>query len=620
MERLKIINELRKKGDFLHNTSSNFNSGILIVSRQQQRNIKNKADDYVCCTNCKAYFSKRTLRIHTKKCLPNKNKRTNFIESRRSTQYMHSVANKVLKLKIFPVLRDDTISRSVRYDELILKFGNKLTEKYSSEHQHDMIRANLRLLGRFKIELKQLDPDINELKDIFKPHLFDKCVKALRTVAQWDEDLMWFKTPAVAQNLTSLIKKCGKKQRAEFIKEEREDLKIDLENFLLLWEEEIPTLINKKAVEDQNNKRRDKKVVLPSREDIKKLHTYLKEHIMNAMETLMNGFRMSSWMQLVQTTLIFIQIFNRRRAGEIERLTIDNFGNKEKITDNIDKDSLKNLSQDSIKFAKQFVRITLRGKLGRTVSVLLCPMCVKAIELIINFRGEAGIADGNKYIFCKPSSSTLSKKYHRACPLLAKFSEECGAKIPESLRGTTLRKHIATYTSLLNVEEASVDRLANFMGHHKDIHKTIYRMSVPVAEITCVSKLLMAAVGEEDEMEDEYGDDENVEEEEEEGEVVVNDSIDKDNSEISLENSHTSKSSSSKKRRSTSPFGKTKRTRWNSEEKDAIYSIFGDLKDLERLPNLKECLKAIQTSSALKNRTPQQIKTWIDNQRRYKMD
>ncbi|XP_065370772.1 uncharacterized protein LOC135962806 [Calliphora vicina] len=247
-------------------------------------------------------------------------------------------------------------------------------------------------------------------------------------------------------------------------------------------------------------------------------------------------------------------------------------------------------------------------------------MCVKAIELIINFRGEAGIADGNKYIFCKPSSSTLSKKYHRACPLLAKFSEECGAKIPESLRGTTLRKHIATYTSLLNVEEASVDRLANFMGHHKDIHKTIYRMSVPVAEITCVSKLLMAAVGDEDEMEDEYGDDENVEEEEEEGEVVVNDSIDKDNSEISLENSHTSKSSSSKKRRSTSPFGKTKRTRWNSEEKDAIYSIFGDLKDLERLPNLKECLKAIQTSSALKNRTPQQIKTWIDNQRRYKMD
>ena len=58
-------------------------------------------------------------------------------------------------------------------------------------------------------------------------------------------------------------------------------------------------------------------------------------------------------------------------------------------------------------------------------------------------------------------------------------------------------------TSLLNIEEASVDRLANFMGHHKDIHKSIYRMSISVAEIRCVSKLLMAAVGDDDEDEGE---------------------------------------------------------------------------------------------------------------------
>ena len=39
------------------------------------------------------------------------------------------------------------------------------------------------------------------------------------------------------------------------------------------------------------------------------------------------------------------------------------------------------------------------------------------------------------------------------------------------------------------------------LWHHKDIHKSIYRISVPVAEITCVSKLLMSAIGGENEEE-----------------------------------------------------------------------------------------------------------------------
>ncbi|KAI8114692.1 hypothetical protein CVS40_12956 [Lucilia cuprina] len=45
------------------------------------------------------------------------------------------------------------------------------------------------------------------------------------------------------------------------------------------------------------------------------------------------------------------------------------------------------------------------------------------------------------------------------------------------------------------------------MGHHKDIHKNVYRVPVPVTEITCVSKLLMSAIGENDDREDENNSD-----------------------------------------------------------------------------------------------------------------
>ncbi|KNC23708.1 hypothetical protein FF38_01230 [Lucilia cuprina] len=81
------------------------------------------------------------------------------------------------------------------------------------------------------------------------------------------------------------------------------------------------------------------------------------------------------------------------------------------------------------------------------------------------------------------------------------------------------------------------------------------------------------------------------------------------------ENPTTSKN---KKRRSTSPYGKTTRRRWSDSEKNAIYSIFGNLKELEKLPSMMKCLEAINGNPALKNRTPQQLKTWLDNQRRHK--
>jgi len=57
---------------------------------------------------------------------------------------------------------------------------------------------------------------------------------------------------------------------------------------------------------------------------------------------------------------------------------------------------------------------------------------------------------------------------------MRKFANDCGASIPTSLRDTVLRKHIATYTAMLRVEENQISDLANFMGHDKQIHKDVY--------------------------------------------------------------------------------------------------------------------------------------------------
>jgi len=64
------------------------------------------------------------------------------------------------------------------------------------------------------------------------------------------------------------------------------------------------------------------------------------------------------------------------------------------------------------------------------------------------------------------------------------------------------------------------------------------------------------------------------------------------------------------------PYGKTKRVRWSEEEKHALFKYFSNILELPQLPSLQECQNAIIKYKILKKRQPQQVKTWIDNQRK----
>lgn len=244
-ERLKIIGDLRKEGDFLHNTSKDDNTGTLIVSRRQQKYANHNADDYVCCAKCKGFYSKFVARHHIRNCLKPKNSRKNFIEGRKLTQFVHPIASNEMKSKVFPVLRNDKITQAVRYDELIITYGNGLLEKRGESNYHDPIRANLRLLGRFKLELMRLEPAISALKNIFTSSLIDKAIEAFCKTAKWDDSKQSFLTPAVASNLSKLIKKCAQLQRREFLKNQKEDMVPLLDEFAVLWAEKTSMFINK---------------------------------------------------------------------------------------------------------------------------------------------------------------------------------------------------------------------------------------------------------------------------------------------------------------------------------------------------------------------------------------
>jgi len=86
---------------------------------------------------------------------------------------------------------------------------------------------------------------------------------------------------------------------------------------------------------------------------------------------------------------------------------------------------------------------------------------------------------------------------------MRRFSTECGAQRPWTLRETNLRKHVATISVALDLSENDISDLVKHMGHALTIHKEIYRQSIISRDIVRMSQVLEKAQGVNDDESDE---------------------------------------------------------------------------------------------------------------------
>jgi len=496
-ERKKVIETLRRNGNFKFNTDSKLNNGQLIVCRRPNEKSNKLATDFVACAKCKGFFTKNTIRDHSRSCFQKNFKKNKciFVMGRKITARIHPSANEILKNMIFPVMREDEVVRIVRFDELLILFGNKLCTKYKSQHHHDMIRARLRVLGRFFLALKDINKNVENFESLYHPRIYDDCIRAINTVAKYNHEEKMYATPAVAANLCTLIKHIGNLLIMECIKREDPEKKKQVKDFLKLLVVDVGTSVNRTVMETQSTQKRHKKVNLPSVEDIKRLYDHLKEKRVQAFMALQQSFSNYHWISLAEVTLTSIHVFNRRRAGEIEQIRIEDFNNYEKIHEGMYSDMYTSLSKKNKEIAEKYIRFCITGKLGRIVPVLLSKDLFKSINLILKFRKEAGVSTKNPYVFGLPGYNKQRYRYLRACVLLRKFSKECNAIQSTTLRGTMLRKHVATYCIQLNLNDTDISDLATFMGHSEKIHKDHYRQPIASRDILKISRYLEAVQG-----------------------------------------------------------------------------------------------------------------------------
>ncbi|KAK1904877.1 Cyanuric acid amidohydrolase [Dissostichus eleginoides] len=150
-------------------------------------------------------------------------------------------------------------------------------------------------------------------------------------------------------------------------------------------------------------------------------------------------------------------------------------------------DVAKGLSKTEQRLCNYFSRVEITGKRGRKVAVLLSPSMLDALSLLVSKRTECGVCSTNVFLFARPKCMS----YYRGQDCLRLHASKCGAKPPEHLRSTHLRKHVATLSQVLNLKNNELDQVADFLGHDIRVHRNFYRLPVPTTQLAKISKLLL---------------------------------------------------------------------------------------------------------------------------------
>lgn len=181
-----------------------------------------------------------------------------------------------------------------------------------------------------------------------------------------------------------------------------------------------------------------------------------------------------------------LMIFNKRRVGELQRMTyLDFLKNYDKIPSSEFQKALTNSEKILYQSLK---RIVIRGKRGRGVPVLFDTKTVETIEYLISIRKNFELAD-NEYLFGIPGTKNPITGYAvmRKHAQLALHNKQRASL----LTSTKLRKQLATITQIFNMEKTELEQLATFMGHTEKTHSQFYRLPDDIYQTAKVSKLLL---------------------------------------------------------------------------------------------------------------------------------
>lgn len=489
-ERKEMLQKLRNKGNFQHNIDVlQCGEGDLKIKRAPKR--KCDAKNFVHCIHCKGMFVRRDLWRHLKRCpLKPADSET---EGRRRVLGLVSIADSSFSQhisqgvwKLLGVMKQDDISAVVKNDLSILQ----LAQSFFNKHGHDptkfeYIRQKLREVGRLLLTLRR-EFSVYSLEESIKPANFHRLIRAVQMVSGYDEESHCYQSPSLALKLGHSLNKICEIIHCRALMSEDKDLIASTETFKKLYSSKWSEMISHTALVTLSEAKFNKPSTLPFTQDVQSLHRHLDKTAHSAFQKLQETASPQSYAELTKATLTRIIVFNRRRAGEVSKMLLKGFSERDSTA--LHDDVAMGLSQFEQRLCSHFSRVEIRGKRGRKVAILLSPDMVDALTLLISRRSECGVLDSNAFLFARPNCQS----HYRGQDSLRVYANECGAQNPEFLRSTYLRKHVATLSQILNLKNNELDQVADFLGHDIRVHRDYYRLPEATTQLAKISKLLLA--------------------------------------------------------------------------------------------------------------------------------
>ncbi len=481
---------------FKWNTDPANKNKEMIVCRRPNSRLNRKATDYLICPNCIGLHAVTNLRNHFKTCTGDAYKGVGNVKilSRAIEGRFAAEASDQLR-KVIPVMREDAVVQLIRYDPLLIVYGNLLCLKYHFHFQQNMIRAKLRLAGRVLQALRIINAEVTDFSSVYHPKRYKQVIEAIKVVGKFNSVTNEFGAPATSASAVTLIKQIGSVLKCEYIEAEDSVRVKKTEDFLYLMESQFTSIINKRVKENQQQKRREKNHKIPSRNDVSLLSVFLNSERNRFYDEITVNFSTKSWVKLSELTVASIILFNRRRVGEAQNILKSDFVRRESI-ETSNEELFRSLPEKSKKVARRFTRMKIRGKKGSNVNVLLKADITRCLQLLLDYRVRAGVLDSNPFLFGLPSSPFDTRiKVVNACRVFATIATQCGAEDPSTLRGTNLRKHFATTCMAMELNDDMTGEVAKHLGHRETVHREQYRHNTIDREVVKIANLLEAALG-----------------------------------------------------------------------------------------------------------------------------
>ena len=363
--------------------------------------------------------------------------------------------------KIVDGLSHDSIALIIKNDQDIIQVGQNMLDSTNSAKKDEVCRERIRSVAKLLKEASSINANITQAADLLKPTFFDSVIEAARRVSRYNSDSRTYGAFSVALKARPALQDLIIAVRGKYVRSRKDDKVKEVDEFSRLLQDEWHIKVTATALQQQQELNWRSPQILPLTYDVVDFSGYLtkteKDLKKSIQDSGVSGMSAETYRDLAMLTQCQLITFKRRRPGEVEALKIEDFKEQmeqghQPIQDEIEKTLT---CSEKISMARlQMLKVW--GKRGRGVPILLTENMMQSVELLVQYNEKRDVIP--KFVISRASDGAETP--YRACDSMKKLTDEAKLKHPENVRCTKLRKHIATLSQLLNLNDHELEQLA----------------------------------------------------------------------------------------------------------------------------------------------------------------